>query len=250
MRATVLIGVTAVGLAIGVRTAEAQVTRWSDRARVSINVGAQLTSTTFTSTTSFPVYLETSTINTSYTAAKGKLFDGGFLYRLSGNFGIGVDLSFYSERHDAGVTGSIPHPFFFTTPRSFNGTAAGLQRSEFAANVQAAYVITSRRYDIAISGGPTIFRVSQDLVSNIVYTETYPYDTVTFTSATTVSVDRTKVGFNVGADFGYKLSPNFGLGGVVRFSRASLSFPLTGSATDVNADAGGLQAGGGVRFYF
>jgi hypothetical protein len=249
MRA-ILLGVTALVVTIDVGVAGAQTTQWSEKIRVSINVGAQLSSTTFTTTTTSPVFLETSTITTSYTVPKGKLFDGGVLFRVAGNFGVGVAISSFSERRDGAVTGSIPHPFFFNTPRTLTGTAASLERSEFAANIQAAYVIATKRYDVAISGGPTIFRVSQDLVSNAVYTDTYPFDTVTFTSATTVKGEGTKAGFNVGVDFGYRISRNVGVGGLARYSRATLSFPLTGSAANVDVDAGGLQLAGGVRFYF
>jgi hypothetical protein len=253
MRAAVLAGAAALVLAIDVHAAGAQ---GSEKVRVSINFGAQLSSTTFTTTTNTIVFLEPATITTSYTVPKGKLFDGGILYRFAGGFGVGVAISSYSERRDGAVTGSIPHPFGAfgnTAPftnRALIGTATNLERSEFAANIQAAYVITGKRYDVAISGGPTIFRVSQDLVSNVAYAETYPYDTVTFTSATTVKAEGTKTGFNVGVDVGYKLSPNLGVGGLVRYSRATLSFPLTGSAANVAVDAGGLQVAGGVRFYF
>jgi hypothetical protein len=247
MRAHVWIVLAAALLAIDVHAASAQ---WSDRVRVSINAGAQLSSTTFTSTTSFPLYLETSTITTSYTVPKGKLFDGGFLYRVRGGFGVGAALSSYGGERDAAISGSFPHPFFFNSPRSLTATVANLERSELAAHIQAAYVIASSRFDVAISGGPSIFRVSQDLVSNVVLAETYPYDTVAFTSATVVKGERTSVGFNVGADVGYKLSRNFGVGGLVRFSRATPSLPLAGSASDVSVDAGGLQIGGGVRLYF
>jgi hypothetical protein len=250
MRAPVLIGATALVLAIDVHVAGAQTTRRSEKVSVSINVGGQLSSTTFTTTTNTPVYVETATITASYTAPKGKLFDAGFLYRPARNFGVGVAVSSYTERSDAPVKGSIPHPFVFNTPRSLTGTAAGLQRSELAAHIQAAYVIANKRYDVAVFGGPTIFRVSQDLVSNAVYAETYPYDTVTFTSATTVKAERTKTGFNVGVDAGYRLSPKVGVGGLVRFSRATVSLPLAGSASEVSADAGGPQVAGGVRFYF
>jgi hypothetical protein len=249
MRAPVLLGVTAVVLAIDVHGAAAQITQRREKVRVSVDVGAQVSSTTFTTTTTSPLYLETSTITTSYTVPKGKLFDGGILYRVSRSFGVGVAISSYREGRDATVTGSIPHPFFFTTPRSLSGTAS-VERSELAGHIQAAYVMTTKRYDVVISGGPTIFRVSQDLVSNAVYAETYPYDTVAFTSATTVDAKRTKVGFNVGVDVGYRLSRKLGVGGLVRFSRATLSFPLAGSAANVEVDAGGLQVGGGVRFYF
>ncbi|HKF65873.1 MAG TPA: outer membrane beta-barrel protein [Vicinamibacterales bacterium] len=250
MRALRLMCVTALILAIDVRVAGAQSNPWTDKVRVSVNVGGQLSSTTFTSTAAPLIYLEPATITTSYTTPKGLLFDGGFLVRVAGNFGVGAGLSAYSAHHDAAVNGSIPHPFFFNTPRTLSGTAASLQRSEVTANIQAAYVLVSSHLDVVFAGGPSIFRVGQDLVSNVVLAETYPYDTVTFTSATTERAEKTKLGFNVGADVGYRLSHNVGVGGLVRYSRVSLSLPLAGSASGVSVDAGGLQVGGGVRFYF
>jgi hypothetical protein len=250
MRASLLIGLTTLMLAIDVHGASAQTNQWQDNARVSINFGEQVSSTTFGTTTTSIVYLETATINTTYTVPKGPLFDGGILFRLRGSFGVGVAVSSYSKQSDAPVTGSIPHPFFFNANRALSGTATGLQRNEIAAHIQAAYVVESRRVDLAVFGGPTIFRVSQDVVLDAVYAETFPYDTVTFTSATTARAEGTKIGFNVGVDVGYRLSRTVGVGGLVRYSRATLSFPVTGSASNLSVDAGGLQAGGGVRFYF
>jgi hypothetical protein len=253
MRAAVLVGVVASILGINVRVACAQrfvLPPPHETVRISINAGGQLTSTTFTTSVGFPLFQETARINTAYTVPKGKLFDGGLLYRLGDHFGVGAAFSSFSERRDADVTGSIPHPFFFNTPRTLTGTAVGLERSEFDVHIQAAYVYTGTKYDVVITGGPTIFRVRQDFVSNAAYTDVYPYDTVTFGSAVTVQSTGTKTGFNIGADLGYRLSLNLGVGALVRYSRATASLPLTGSATNVSVDAGGLQVAGGVRFYF
>jgi hypothetical protein len=40
-----------------------------------------------------------------------------------------------------------------------------------------------------------------------------------------------------------------GIGGVIRFSRATASFPVTGQPP-VSVDAGGFQVGGGLRIRF
>ena len=37
---------------------------------------------------------------------------------------------------------------------------------------------------------------------------------------------------------------------ILRYSRASVVFPLLNSASGVHADVGGAHAGGGLRFYF
>ena len=250
MRASNTCAATFLALFVCAHVANAQTAAWNDRARVSINFGVQPSSTTFTGATTKSVYLETSTINTTYGVSNGQLFDGGVLVRVAGGFGVGVAVSSFSKSQTAAVTGSIPHPFFFNTPRSIGGTTAALERSEVVAHIQAAYVISSKRVDVAISGGPSFFNVSQDLVGAVTYSETYPYDTATFMAATVTKVTATKIGFNAGADIGVKLSKSVGVGGLVRFSRASLSFPLPGAATSVSADAGGLQVGGGLRLFF
>ena len=230
-----------------VRVADAQ---WLDRARISINVGTQPSSTTFASTTSSLLYQEPFTVNTAYTVPSGPLFDGGLLVRLKGDFGIGFALASYAKSKDASVAGSVPHPFFYNTPRSISGTAGSLQRKEFAAHIQAAYVIAASRFDVVLSGGPTFFDVSQDLVSNVTFTETYPYDTATFGTASTTRATGTKLGYNAGVDIGVMLARNFGVGVLFRFSRATLTLPLAGSDSGVAVDAGGPQVAGGLRFHF
>ena len=60
----------------------------------------------------------------------------------------------------------------------------------------------------------------------------------------------TALGFDASLDVGVKLSKNVGVGAVVRYSRASMTFPLANTASGVHADAGGVHAGAGLRFYF
>ena len=225
--------------------------QWTAGARVSINAGVQQpASTTFAGTTMKTVNLETAAIDTSYSVPHSQFFDGGVLVRVKGGFGVGASVSMFTKSAAASVSGTIPHPFFFNTPRTLSGTTSPLERSETGIHAQAAYVASFRRVDVAIAGGPTFFRVSQDLVADATYTDAYPYDAVTFTGATVSKVSATKVGFNVSGDVSVKLSTHVGVGGLIRFSRATVDFPLTGTASGVSADVGGVQAGGGIRFYF
>ena len=131
------------------------------------------------------------------------------------------------------------------------GTAGGLERNELVTHIQAAYVISSAgKVDFALSGGPSFFSVKQGLVSDITYTEQHPYDSATFATALTTTVGASKIGFNAGADVGVRLSKNVGVGGLVRFSRTSIEFPLPGATTNVKSDAGGVQVAGGLRLFF
>jgi len=220
-------------------------------ARVSINLGAESAAGTFTSTTTAPVYQESSTVNASYSLPAGLFVDGGVVVRLGRRgFGVGTAVSWFTRSQAASVTGTIPHPFLFNTPRALSGTTSPLARGETAVHIQAAFVSTSKRRDVVIAGGPSFFHVSQELVGDATYAEAYPYDTTTFTGATVSKASASKLGFHAGVDVGMKLSKRFGVGGAVRFSRAMLNLPLARTTSGVNVDAGGLQAGGGVRLFF
>jgi hypothetical protein len=101
---------------------------------------------------------------------------------------------------------------------------------------------------IAVSGGPAILTVRQAFVTDVNYSETYPYDTALFTSADLNESSRTAVGMYVGADVTWMFSKNVGAGGLVQFSRATVK-ETVGDRT-MSIDAGGTQAGGGIRFVF
>jgi hypothetical protein len=221
------------------------------RVRISVNAGAETGSIDLASSISTPLYLEAETVSATYGVGHGPMFDGGVLYRLTGGLHVGLTVSSLSTRQDSLLTATIPHPFFYNRPRSVTGTAAGLERHELTTHLQAAWVITAaRRVDIAIAAGPSWFHVTQDLVSGISVTETYPYDTAALASTQATRASNSHIGVNAAVDVGVRIAKNVGLGGVVRYSHASVELPLAGSASAVTSDAGGTLAGGGLRLFF
>ena len=150
----------------------------------------------------------------------------------------------------ASTTSSFPHPFFFNQPREVTGDATGVNRTETAVHVQAMYLVNpGGRLRVVLSGGPSFFNVEQDLVTEVTITETFPYDTATFASAQTSRKKGSAAAFNVGADVMWMLNRTFGVGGLVRFSRASVDLDAPGNRT-ISVDAGGVYAGGGIRILF
>jgi len=83
----------------------------------------------------------------------------------------------------------------------------------------------------------------------VTVSETYPFDTATFASATTKQLSSTAVGFNAGVDISSPLSSRVAVGGLVRYSRADVKFSNTGAA-EQTVRAGGLEAGAGIRIRF
>lgn len=110
--------------------------------------------------------------------------------------------------------------------------------------MSAVYLMAARPVEIAVMGGLTAFNVEQDLVADVAYAQAFPYDTASFAQAVLTPQRNSKAGYHVGVDFTWKFVPRWGIGGLVRYSRASV--PLNGTLID----AGGLQAGGGLRVMF
>jgi hypothetical protein len=194
------------------------------------------------------VYTETATADVDYPTGSAPAFDGGVGVRLWKQLGAGVAFSRYSRDGMAQVDARIPHPFFFDQYREISGEVE-TTRAETAVHVQVLYFLPAKgRLRVVLSGGPSRIEAEQDLVTDVQYTEEYPYDTATFRSATTRTFKEAKIGFNVGADVAYMFTRTFGVGGLVRFSGASMDLgPDNGK---VSVDAGGLQAGGGIRIAF
>jgi len=248
MASAVVLGFSSVWIA---RPVQAQTTTGPVGARISINAGLQPLSTTFDGSTSKPLNLETAIIDTTYRVNRAIWFDGGVSFTMRKDFGVGIAVSSFSKETETTVNATIPHPFFFQTPRAITGTPGGLMRDELVAHVQAVYVIGPiDRLEIAVEGGPSFFRVTHDVVSDVSFSEAYPYDSASFTAAASQRITRYKTGFNVGIDVGVRMGRSVGFGGLVRFSRASVDFPLPNENHTVTADAGGLQAGAGLRLYF
>jgi len=223
---------------------------WSDKARINVDFGVQPSSSTFSGTTNNPVYLETATLTTNYIVPSGQFFDGGVIVRVSGGFGVGVAASGFTRRDPASISGTIPHPLLPNHPRPISGTSSPLEHDEIVGYIDAAYVFTADRLDLAVSAGPAFFTVNQDLVSNVTFTEVPPYNTVSYTGSVVARAGATGLGFNAGIDIGIKLSTYVGIGAILRYSKASLTFPLENSTGGVRTDVGGTHAGGGLRLYF
>jgi hypothetical protein len=236
-------------LALGIQPAFAQ-TDWNGRGRLSLSAGLQPDAGGFAEETSVVKNLEAAPITANLAAAGSPFFDVGVAIRLVGNLGVGLAVSNVNAEDDAAVTAEIPHPFFFSRPRFITGEASGLRRAELGVHTDLVYLVAvSDRVDLLLQGGATFFQVKQDLVSDVTYNESYPFDEASFSSATKVQVSDSKAGYNAGVDVTWKLSPRWGVGGLVRFSRARVPLEVDG-VTAATVDVGGLQAAGGLRVVF
>jgi hypothetical protein len=223
---------------------------WSDRGFLSLNATYQTTSNGFTAATTFTQNVEAGSLTTTYDLARRPVLDVGAMVRVWRNLAVGAAVTWLSESVDGNVSASIPHPFVFNAPRIVTGTVADVRRQEIALHMDAAWVVPAGlKTRIAIFGGPSLYQVNQELVTDVTASSVYPYDTATFVSGITVDESKSQLGFNTGVDITFRPSKYVGVGGIVRYSRASLQFPVA-SGPELTLRAGGLQLGGGLRVGF
>jgi hypothetical protein len=235
--------VPATGNAVPKKAAPAS--RWTDIGFISVDGGYQSGSEGFSDSFSFASYVEQATLTTQYPKKDGPTFSVGGAFRVWRNLAAGVAVTAVSRSTSGGVTGSIPHPFFFNTGRAVTAEV-GLQRNETGVHLQAAYVIPSgRKMLVTVSGGPSFFSVKQSLLESVQVSESYPYDSAGLASPAATSVTKSATGFNVGADVGYFFSRMVGVGGMVRYASGTVSLPVHGSS--ISTKVGGVQAGVGLR---
>jgi hypothetical protein len=224
------------------------------RAYIAVNAGYQGSPSRFSNTYTFPVYAEPASVTSTYASKAGMMFDVGGGVRVWRNLTFGAAISRYSHEDPIGVSAQVPHPFFFNQYRSTQGSSSGAARTETVIHVQAMWSIdASARTRIGLFAGPSRFAVTQAVVSRTNFTDTFPYDTVLVGSVITTNQSTSRVGYNVGTDVAYVLKRrrrgDIGVGGIIRFSRASVSFSDANHNT-FSGRVGGLQVGAGVRLGF
>jgi len=220
------------------------------RIRIGISGGIQTSGNAVSQDFTVTKNVEPATISADIPLDQAPIFDIGGWVRLAGRVGAGVSFSRLSRSSDATINASIPHPFYFNQPRAISGTQPGLHGEENALHIDAVLLAAATdTLELTVFGGVTVFSAKQDLVADVTYTESYPFDTATFTNATVLRQSASKTGYNVGADISWMFSERVCVGGLFRFSRATVDYSVS-STNQPSVDLGGLQAAGGIRFRF
>ena len=181
------------------------------------------------------------------------MFDVGAGIRVWRNLTVGA--AYHQEQNDTEgeLTGSIPSPVFFNRPRTLAHPVSGLERKEKATHLQIGWVVPiGAKLDVMVSGGPSFFRLEQDVVSDVRIGEQGGAFTTVVADPTVVTRKQSQTGFNVGADATYIVWQNdsirVGAGGFVRFTKADASIDMLN--TSQPTEVGGVQFGFGARLRF
>lgn len=206
---------------------------------VGATVGAQPQRRIVTAATTSAIFGQTATFTADHWVGNGPFFDVTAGYRWSENLTLGIALSTFDSEGTANGTASIPDKIVFGKISSVPIEARHMKRGERAAHLQEVWFRpVSRKIDVAITAGPSLFYVTQEFVSGSLAANG---QTVAYGAR---SESGLAFGFNAGADTTYLLTPRYGVGLLLRYTWAKASL----DAADVTA--GGFQGGLGLRLRF
>ena len=222
------------------------------RRQVIVEVDGTFVTTgrTFTDTSTPPIHAEAGQITASYDVPRTPAFGAGVLVHVWRQLSAGVTYGQSSRSSSAQITGLLPHPFFFSRNRQIEGTAPNADRKEstLALQVRGSFPV-ARQTTLSVFGGPAWLSMKQGVVEQVNYSETYPYDTASFTSAIVRDAKETRLAFLAGADVSYFFSRRIGVGGGFTYSAATFRLPSL-DADVLEATAGGLNVTTGIRLRF
>lgn len=218
--------------------------------RVAVTGGAQVYPDAIAQRFTRPLNVETAEYTADLSTPLSGFIEAGARVRVLRNLAAGLSVSYASAQTGGTVNASLPHPFYFRQPRAISGDVDDLERRELAVHAEAAWTFrVTPRLQVTVFGGPSYIQVRHALVTDVSYAESFPFDTATFARAVTASATVSALGFNGGGDVSWRVGRQFGVAGLVRYARADVTLtPAAGN--NVAVRAGGVQAGGGLRFYF
>ena len=238
----------AAAVVCGSTTASAQM-QWVGRGIVTVGGGLQTNSQAITTLSTQDVYEEQATFSTSQEIESGPVFDVSAGLRVWRNLLVGVGYSRYSDSSSADITARIPHPLVFDAPREVTTTAGDFDHAEDAVHFIATWMVpVTDKIEASVFGGPTIFTVKQAYVTSIGFSETgAPFTSVNVDAPEVGDDSETAVGYNLGADVTYLVTPRIGVNLFGRYTGATAKFEAVEGG---EIKVGGPQFGVGVRFRF
>jgi hypothetical protein len=201
----------------------------------------------------FRLYDESGTKSVEQNVDSGSLVDFSVGGRVWRNVSVGIGYHRGANTSEASATASVPHPLVFASNRAVATAAGDLQRVEQGIHIQIGYMIPiTDTISVHVMGGPSFFRLAQDVLSDVTFTEAgFPFTTVNGTPVISERND-SAVGVNLGADVSYRFYDSdaytIGAGMFIRYAAASAR--ITIMENEVDSDVGGMQLGFGLRVRF
>lgn len=224
---------------------------------ITVDFGRRLIDVRFQTTHLFELHDESGDFKTRYDAQAALAWNVGLAWRtgrrhLGGHVGFGLEASLIDKPMAAELNARVPHPYVLSFPREIETPLGGLRRRELGLHFfQGQYwrALTDRLL-LRVFAGPTIFIARQHVVTQIDAGDIEPaFDRAFLRGYDHLTAKALKLGYNIGFDVTWLANNRIGLGGAVRYSRASITshdVPMT----PVPFALGGPNVGGGLRLRF
>ncbi len=223
---------------------------WPQLVFIDVGGGYHFNTFDLSETHTEPYLAEKKSWTASYSLNNAPLFAIGGGVRAWHNLVIGVTFTTFKDEEPSNITGSVPNPFHFNQPRSFDGTSDPLTHQEQTVHVSALWrVRVSPKMEVGVGGGPSFISLQQDFVKDVELTDQYPFDTATFSRAVTEQVKKSCVGFHVGGDLAWYFTHNIGVSGTARYSHANADITTPANNT-ISMKVGGVETTVGLRLSF
>ena len=221
------------------------------RVLIGTSGGVQVVKDSILNEVNFNLFQEIGKFSASYNITTDTAFDGSIGVRLYKRSGVGVNVSHFNKLMTATIDAEVPHPYFFSFPRTTSGIAGGVTRREVAVHTQIQYwKVLANKFLVRGFFGPTLFDVNHDLVSEIITTERgFDFGIVDIAGYRTIKSDKSALGFNIGFDASYFVHDQIGLAFVIRYSRGTSDYKIQEQDQPV-IELGGTHLAGGLHFVF
>ncbi len=203
----------------------------------------------FTDTNQFELFKEQAHIESVYSDPRPQGFELGVQYRFAGPFAVGATVQRFENDRSASYNASLPHPFVFERFRELSGTKSGLFHEEMAVHLDAVVTKTWGPVTLEGFGGPSWFQTKTEVLVDVLYDETFPYNEVVFQGVEGRVLETQPLGYNVGVSATFRVASIVGVDFGVRYSEARAKLAVD-QGREIEIDAGGLAFGAGLRFLF
>jgi len=170
-------------------------------------------------------------------------------YRFAGPLAVSGAVERFRNDRNAAFRASLPHPFFFDRFRELSGTESGLTYEETALHLDGVFTKTWGAFTFDAFGGPSWFATRTEILTSVLYDETFPFNEVVFEGVEARVFDSRPFGYNAGGAATVRIAGIFGVDFRVRYTRARTQVILDDGRA-IALEAGGLRLGAGLRFLF
>lgn len=194
------------------------------------------------------IYFEDASYGINNDFKKGNSFNVSLGYKFASSIGIELGIDLCSRNILSDYNTSIPHPLLFNSPRVAE-KEGNYKLTENAVYLNLVYSIPISKFSLDVFGGPAYFLSKIELIKEIQFSDSYPYEQITI-SAGTEELKKNIFGFNAGASFNYNIAKGLNIFVNAQYFSSSADFEPTSDIPGLKLTLGGFKAGAGFKILF